>query len=99
MKQDVLRGWRCMDDKLGCVSDIYLLTANWQEHGSMDCGLPLFPQSYKPPPRHGEKPAGSRKRLRGVLSSDCVRAEVTFLSASRVWGEGNTLSLCPPHRK
>lgn len=85
-----------MDDKLGCVSDIQLLTANWQEHGSMDCGLPLF---YKSPPPHGEKPAGSKRRWIGVLSSDFVRAKITLLSASRVCDEGNTLSLCPPDCK
>lgn len=56
-----------------------LLTANRQEHGSMDCGFPLFHQSYRSPPPHGEKPAGSRRSLRGVLSSDFVRAEVTLL--------------------
>lgn len=88
-----------MDDKLGYVSDIQLLTANWQEHGSMDCGLPLFYQSYKSPPPHGKKPAGSKRRWSRVLGSDFVRTKVTLLSASRVCDEGNSLSLCPPNCK
>lgn len=60
-----------------------LITANRQEHGLMNYGLPLFHQSHKSPP-HGEKPAGSGRKLRGVLSSDFVRAEVTLRSVRSV---------------
>ena len=60
-----------------------LVTANRQEHGLMDCGLLLFHQSHKSPP-HREKPAGSRRNLRGVLGRHFVTTEVTLRSVGSV---------------